>query len=178
MELLNQWTCTFFSQRGCFQKHSILAVRSGDESIFWLARCIDDVSEFQPRWLANYFSLSVSRDEGDDEYIMCATTDFIWRDVVLADITNSVRVVGKKVWLSSKLKHELKSCDPISGTSPVEAMPPVETPMDMIDTNTLEQLRSKTHSARKIVSRFHLSETFCVYIYISRCISKCMSKCI
>lgn len=131
-------------------------MRSGDENVFWLARCCDDVSELQPRWPANYFSLSVAHSGGDDEYIMCASTDFIWRDVVLADITNSVRVVGKKLWLPKQLEHELKNYDASNtpSTSTVEHTTSVQSPVEMIPPNILADLRSRTTPARRMVSVF------------------------
>jgi hypothetical protein len=113
------------------------------------------VLEYQPRWSANYYSLSLSRNDGDDEYTMCASTDLIWRDVVISDITNSVRVVGKKLLLPNKLKLELKSTDTTSASSSVETVIPAEATVDMIDATTLADLRSRTQVARKMVITFH-----------------------
>lgn len=141
-------------QSGAFGRNSVIAVRSEDDSIFWLARCCEDVSELQPRWSANYYRISkASQGDGDDEYSLCPTTDVIWRDVVLADITDVVRVTGKKLWLADSLKCQLSNHDTATTTSTTTTtatQPPVND--DVVDVETLAELFSKTCSVRRMVS--------------------------
>ncbi len=141
-------------------------MRSEDESIFWLARCAEDVSEFQPRWSANYYSISKpSLGDGDDEYSLCPSTDIIWRDVVLADITDFVRVTGKKLWLPFNIKSQLSTHDTVAGPVAVTSTPSPEADDEMVDVGLFAELMSRSSTARRMVS----TPTESDFKVISRC---------
>ncbi len=152
-------------QQGPLKQNSVIAVRSGDESIFWIARCCDDVSEICSRWSGQYYSATKESDGGEDEYSLCSTNDMIWRDVVLADLTHSVRVVGKKLWLPNTIKQLLLTQGLTSTPCPMETPATESDNCEFVDATTLADLRSKTSAARRLVS--------CTIALVLACVCQC-----
>lgn len=121
--------------------------------MFWIAACIEQVSDTQVRWPATYFQLKNMSSNGDDEYSKCRSNEVIWRDVVLADITNMVRVQGKKIVIPYDLKCLLSDHLTSSNSASTSVPSPQNQPLpDMIDSKSLAKLMSLTSVARRVVS--------------------------
>ena len=70
---------------------------------------------------------------------------------MLADVTNVVRLVGKKLWVPSQVKQQLKlhGC---TNNSPQVETSCQEPEIAAVDATALQDLRGKTCTARRMVS--------------------------
>lgn len=132
-----------------------MAVRSSDESIFWLLRCTEDVPESEVRWSGVYFTFLRTSATGDDEYVIANNHhETIWRDVVVADVTAAVQTNDKKLTLPKAIK--LQIIEFLSTVAlqepPFEStgMASVSNPPVTID--DIAKIMNETKQARRLVS--------------------------
>ncbi len=114
-------------------------------------------------WHSSSLAREKSSTNGDDEYTRCTSNDVIWRDVVLAEITDLVRVQGKKVVVPQNLKSLISAHLTPSTSTSVSVLSPQDQPLpEVIDAKSLENLMSMTNVARRLVS-------VCVYFSHTTC---------
>ena len=152
------WVFLFFFcfQEGSYQKGDVLALRSGDDSAFWLAMCVHAVSDDDALWDIQFYHFICSKSNGSDEYHLDSNKQITWRDVVLAEVSRHVDVSGNKLVIPECIKIQLAEHVQEKNIEQVDDEVHCSNSEDLITIESMKVLIDNTFRGQRLVSDIKL----------------------